>query len=512
MSTNKKDSATRGSDRSRAVELKEAAIGDLPAGFVRPSYNRRDVRPAIVHFGVGGFHRAHQAVYTDDVLGSGDLAWGIRGAGITEADARMKEALSAQDYLYSVVARDNQGEDRRVVGSILDLMVASADPSQLVGAMADESTRIISMTITENGYCYRPESGELDFDLPGIRNDVAQAGQLRTIYGCLHAAFTRIRRERRRPPTVLSCDNLPQNGDRLRRLFLQFLERVDADLAKFVADEVAFPNCMVDRITPMTTAEQQKSFAESFGVVDRRPVFCERFRQWVIEDHFPAGRPDWSLSGATFVPDVVPFERMKIRLLNGSHSALGYVSYLLGFRRVDLAMSDPDVRLFLRAYMNEVSPTVGAVPGVDLEGYKDSLIERFSNPAIADQVLRLAQDGSKKIPNMILEPIGEILDDGRSCPRASFALAAWIRFLEGTDEAGEPIPIDDPQGPALQAAARQTRAGGVSQFLGIGSVFPESISRSETLRRAVSESLSAIRSKGMRSALRSFVSAPTGEV
>ena len=494
------------SARRVPVSLGERNMNRLPAGIAVPSYNRRDVRPAIIHFGVGGFHRAHQAVYTDDVLASGDLGWGIRGAGITEADGRMKEALSAQDYLYTVVARDTQGEERRVVGSILDLIVADDDPSPLVGAMADESTRIISMTITENGYCYRPESGELDFDNAGIRNDIAQTGRLRTIHGFLHAAFARIQREGRRPPTVLSCDNLPQNGDRLRRLFLQFLERLDADLAKFVANEVAFPNCMVDRITPMTTSAQLESFAEKLGVVDRRPVFCERFRQWVIEDHFPAGRPDWSRSGATFVPDVVPFERMKIRLLNGSHSALGYISYLLGFRRVDLAASDPDVRTFLRAYMDEISPTVGAVPGVDLAAYKSSLIERFSNPAIADQVLRLAQDGSKKIPNMILEPVGDILESGRPCPHAAFALAAWIRFLEGTDELGEPIPIDDPLGDVLQAAANRTKGGGVAEFLGIGSVFPRPMSGSAALKGAISESLATIRSKGMRSALRSFLS------
>ncbi len=498
------------STKGRPAPLSERTIGRLPAGFGVPAYNRRDVRPAIVHFGVGGFHRAHQAVFTDDVLASGDLSWGIRGAGIAEGDRRMKEALSPQDYLYSVIARDTRGEDRRIVGSILDLILATENPAELVKVLSDESTRIISMTITENGYCYRPESGELDFDHAGIRNDLAQTGKLRTIYGCLHAAFARIRRQGSRLPTVLSCDNLPQNGDRLRRLFLQYLEKADPELGKLVENEVAFPNCMVDRITPITTAGQREGFPQAFGFVDRWPVFCERFRQWVIEDRFPAGRPDWSVSGAAFVSDVVPFERMKIRLLNGSHSALGYVSYLLGFRRVDLAMADPDVRAFVRAYMDEISPTVGRVPGIDLEAYKESLIERFSNPAIADQVLRLAQDGSKKIPNMILEPVGEMLEAGRPCPRAAFALAAWIRFLEGTDEAGDPIPIDDPQGPALQAAANQTKTGGVSRFLGIGSVFPARIASDPSLRSAVSESLSAIRGQGTRSALRALDSGGRG--
>ncbi len=488
------------------MDLNESALAGLPAGFAKPLYDRRKVRPAIVHFGVGGFHRAHQAVYTEEVLASGDLRWGIRGAGITASDLQMKEALAAQDYLYTVVARDNQGEDRRVVGSILDLIAATEDPAPLVKALSEEATKIISMTITENGYCYRPESGGLDFDNPGIRNDIEQSARYRTIYGFLRAGFARVRREGRRPPTLLSCDNLPQNGDRLRRLFLEFLERVDADLAGFVRNEVAFPNCMVDRITPITTAEQREGLAERHGIVDRRPVFCERFRQWVIEDRFPLGRPDWSLSGAAFVSDVVPFERMKIRLLNGSHSALGYVSYLLGHRRVDLAMEDPDVRSFVRAYMDEVAPTVGVVPGVDLEGYKRSLVDRFSNPAIADQVLRLAQDGSKKIPNMILEPLGELREAQRSAPFASFALAAWIRFLEGTDEAGESIPIDDPQGPALQAAAAQTRRGGLAPFFAVGSLFPDRIAADSGLIEQVSTSLAAVRSEGTRSALRRLLS------
>ena len=491
--------------KNMPVRLRSSSLSSLPPGIGAPAYKRADVRPAIIHFGVGGFHRAHQALYTDDVLASGDLSWGIRGAGITAGDQRMKGALSPQDYLYTVIARDVHGQDARVVGSIVDYILALDDPKELVAAMSDPSTRIISMTITENGYCYRAESVDLDFDNPAVRNDVARSGTLRTIYGCLRAALAEVRRLGSRPPTILSCDNLPQNGDRLRKLFLQFLQRADPELRKFVENEVEFPNCMVDRITPITTDEQRELLRTAFGIEDKWPVFCERFRQWVIEDRFPAGRPDWSVAGAAFVSDVVPFERMKIRLLNGSHSALGYVSSMMGFRRVDLAMADADVRSFVLRYMHEVTPTVGAVPGMDLEEYKRSLIERFSNPAIADQVLRLAQDGSKKIPNMILEPIGEILEAHHGCPFAAFALAAWIRFLEGVDESGQSIVIDDPLGETLTAAARASRNGDVTPFFGVTSVFPPRLAEHAGLQKTVAESLSVIRTMGMRSAVRKIL-------
>jgi len=487
---------------TKAVKLGNDTVARLAPEVAVPRYERKNVRPSIIHFGVGGFHRAHQAVYTDDVLAAGDLGWGIRGAGITAFDLRMNGALSPQNFLYTVVARDTEGEDVRVVGSIVDFLLGTDDPTTLVGAMSDESTRIISMTITENGYCYRPENVDLDFDNPGVKNDIAGGKQIKTIYGCLRAALTEIRKRGAQAPTILSCDNLPQNGDRLRKLFLQFLERVDPGLRGFVETGVEFPNCMVDRITPITTDDQRTQLSEQFGIIDEWPVYCERFRQWVIEDRFPKGRPDWSVAGATFVSDVVPFERMKIRLLNGSHSALGYVGYMMGFRRVDIAMADPDVRSFVRAYMDEITPTVGSVPGMDLEKYKDSLIERFSNPAISDQILRLAQDGSKKIPNMILEPVGEILAEHRATPFASFALASWIRFLEGTDEQNKEIPIDDPIASALRDAARLSSNADVTPFFALKSVFPPEIAASEALRKSVAACLSDMHRSGVRSAVR----------
>jgi mannitol 2-dehydrogenase len=487
------------------MQLRSESLKTLPPDFAVPDYDRAEVKAGILHFGVGGFHRAHQAVYTDDVLAAGDLGWGIRGAGITTGDRRMKEALSPQDYLYSVTARDTHGEEKRVVGSIVDYVLGIDQPGKLVAAMADASTRIISMTITENGYSYQAESIDLDFDNPAVQNDVAGTGEHRTIYGYLSAALAEIHNNGTKPPTILSCDNLPQNGDRIRKLLLQFLHEVDPELRRFVENEVQFPNCMVDRITPITTNEQRALLKSTSGIEDGWPVFCERFRQWVIEDQFPAGRPDWSAVGATFATDVIPFERMKIRLLNGSHSVLGYVGYMLGYRRVDLAMTDDDLRSLIRRYMDEITPTVGTVPGMDLEDYKRSLIDRFSNPAIADQILRLAQDGSKKVPNMILEPVAEILKTDRMCPFAAFALAAWIRFLEGVDEAGDSIEIDDPMGEALQAAARESQGGDVEPFFGLKSLFPPEVAGHTGLKKRVAENLAAIRGRGVRSALRELL-------
>lgn len=477
-----------------------------------PTYDSTEISPGIVHFGVGNFHRAHQAVYTDAVLASGDSGWAIRGAGITVRDGAMRQALAAQDFLYTVVASDNGGEDVRVVGAIVELLLGYEDPTRLVRTLADPETRVVSMTITENGYGYRSGTIDLDADNPAVRYDLRGGPPFQSVYGWLREAFREIRRRGGVPPTVLSCDNLPQNGDRLRKLFLQFIRMSDSiataernDLEAYVENEVQFPNCMVDRITPVTTEDRTAYLEERYGVVDARPVFCERFLQWVVEDRFTAGRPDWSIAGATFVQDVVPFERMKIRLLNGSHSALAYPAYLLGFRRVDLAMNDHDLRLFVERFMAEVEPTVGTVPGTDLREYRSILVDRFSNPAIADQVVRLAQDGSRKIPNMILEPVQELRADRRAHPFVSFAIAAWIRFLEGEDESGAEIAIDDPLASKLHQAALRTRSGNAGIFLSIPEVFPDALGDSTEFHTDVGRRLESIRRQGTRAALRELL-------
>jgi len=491
------------------LPVSESTCSQLPAEVLVPRYDRRAVRPRIVHLGVGGFHRAHQAVYTDDLLQAGVGDWGICGVGLVAQDRAMRDALAPQDWLYTVVARSAQEREVRVIGSLVGYLLAHEDREAVVSRLADGQTCIVSLTVTENGYRYRPATGELDAEDPEVRHDLHAPRQPRTAVGVLAEALRR-RRERGLPPfTILSCDNLPGNGQMLRRLLLDYCRQVDAGLHAWVEEQASLPNCMVDRITPFTTPENRAFLAGELGLQDNWPVFCEDFRQWIVEDRFPFGRPEWDRAGARFVADVHPYELMKIRLLNGSHSALGYLGYLLGFRDVDLAMADLDLRSFLRErYMEEVTLTLAAVPGIDLAAYKDELVRRFSNPAIKDQVVRLAMDGSKKIPNMIARPLAEALGAGLPVRSMALAIAGWIRFLTGADEDGRPIPIEDPLGPELTKAAQAScRPGAVDPrpFLALRAIFGEEIPRSAGFVQALTSWLTRLIDNGARATLRAFL-------
>jgi fructuronate reductase len=493
----------------KPVLLSERTLDQLPPEVAVPRYRRRDVRPRIAHLGVGGFHRAHMEVYTDDLLQAGVGDWGISGVGLVPADRGMKEALQPQDHLYTVVARSARHREVRVIGSLVDYLLAEEGREQVLERLALEQTRIVSLTITENGYRYRPATGELDGEDPEVRHDLADPGNPRTAVGVLAEALRR-RRDSGLPSfTILSCDNLPGNGQMLRRLLLDYCRQVDGELHAWIEETTALPNTMVDRITPFTTQENRAFLEGELGIHDNWPVFCEDFRQWIIEDHFPAGRPEWDQAGARFVPNVHPYELMKIRLLNGSHSTLGYLGYLLGFRDVDLAMADPDLRLFLReSYMEEVTPTLQPVPGIDLSSYKDELVRRFSNPAIKDQMLRLAMDGSKKIPNMIARPLAETIRAGRSHRSIALSIAGWMRFLTGSDEQGQPIPIEDPLGTKLTEAARKSlRPGAIDPrpFLALGEIFGDEIPRSAAFVATLTHWLNRLSAKGARSTLQAFL-------
>ncbi len=488
-----------------ALPLNERSLSRLPAEVAVPRYDRAAVRPRIVHLGVGGFHRAHQAVYTDDLLQAGIGGWGICGVGLTPSDRKMQEALAPQDGLYTLVARSAGAREVRVVGSIVRYLLAEDDLEGVLARLAGEETRLVSLTVTENGYHYHPATGELDGNDPEVRRDLADPARPRTAVGVLAAALERRRRQGREPFTILSCDNLPGNGQMLRRLLLDFSRQVDRELHAWIEERVPLPNTMVDRITPFTTAENRALLEGGLGIRDNWPVFCEDFRQWIIEDRFALGRPEWERAGARFVADVHPYELMKIRLLNGSHSALGYLGYLLGYRDVDLAMADPDLRAFLREhYMEEVTPTLEPVPGIDLKAYKDELVRRFSNPAIKDQVLRLTMDGSKKIPNMIARPLAETIRAGRPAPAMALAIAGWIRFLAGTDEEGRPIPIEDPLAQKLSDAARRGRAD-PRPFLALQEIFGAEIPRSAAFVDTLAGCLGRLYAEGTRATLRAFL-------
>jgi len=487
-----------------AVHLNRQSLGTLADRIAVPQYDRSALQSSILHLGVGGFHRAHMAAYTDELLNTGQSDWCINGVGLTGADERMARTLGEQNGLYTLLARGKETEEARVVGSITDYFHAPNGAAGLCERVAAEYYRILSLTVTENGYYYTGDDRHLDVDHPAVAQDLKTPDNPRTAVGFVFRV-AQLRIGARRPlPTFLSCDNIPHNGSTLRRLVLQFANDIDRDVEAVLAEQGRFPNCMVDRITPATVDGDRKYVLEHWGIEDAWPVVCEDFRQWYVEDNFADGRPEWDSVGAEFVQDVTPFELMKIRLLNGSHSALAYMSYLLGFRRVDQAMNDTDVAAFVRLYMAEIEPAVGSVPGVDLGHYQAKLVERFSNPAVADQVVRLCEDGSRKIPNMMLEPIAVLARTGGSYQHGAFAIAAWIRFLQGTDEEGRSIEIKDPNASMLNDTANRCEHD-IQPFLAMSTVFPASLRADKGFSHAVEKWYLRIKRVGTRSAVKKLL-------
>jgi mannitol 2-dehydrogenase len=424
----------------------------------RPAYDRARVTTGVVHFGVGGFHRAHQAAYHDRLMNEGKaLDWGICGVGVMPADRRMKEALDAQDGLYTLVVKHTDGTyEPRVIGAITEYMFAPDDPEAVIEKLADSATRIVSLTVTEGGYSIDPVSGE--FDPSGVAHDLEPGAAPQTTFGLVTEALRRRRARGLAPFTVMSCDNLQGNGHLSRHAFSAFARLRDPELGAWVEREVRFPNSMVDRITPQTTDEDRAEVRERFGIDDRWPVVCEPFTQWVLEDTFSLGRPPYEDAGVQVVEDVEPYELMKLRLLNASHQALCYFAYLAGYRLVHDAAQDPLFRAFLRGYMDrEATPTLAPVPGVDLDEYKQTLIERFSNPEVRDTIARLCAESSDRIPKWLLPVVRAQLDAGGPIEHSAAVVASWARYAEGVDEQGEPIEVVDRLSDSLTAIARRRR-------------------------------------------------------
>jgi mannitol 2-dehydrogenase len=424
-----------------------------------PTYDRSRVRTGIVHLGVGGFHRAHLAMYADQLLESGhSLDWGICGVGVLASDVRMRDVLRAQDGLYTLVLKDNDGSwSARVIGSIVDYLLASDDPEVVIERMASPETRIVSLTITEGGYNISAVTGEFDPTTPAVVQDLAEGAVPSTTFGLVTEALRRRRDRGLAPFTVLSCDNIENNGQVAQRVFTAFASLKDAGLGGWVEQQVRFPNTMVDRITPATTDDDRSQLQERLGIDDGWPVVCEPFTQWVVEDAFPTGRPEWEAVGAQLVDDVEPYELMKLRLLNGGHQALCYAAYLAGYRLVHEACQDPLFAGFLRGYMeDEATPTLSAVPGVDLDVYKTQLITRFSNAGVRDTVARLCAESSDRIPKFLLPVLRHHLAAGGPIEHAVTVIACWARYAEAVDERGEPIEVvDQLRGRLMAAAARQ---------------------------------------------------------
>ncbi len=425
-----------------------------------PAYDRRRVTPGVVHVGVGGFHRAHQAMYNDRLMNQGTaLDWGICGVGVMAADRMMQQVMDAQDGLYTLVLKHSDGTwEPRVIGSIVEYLLAPDDPEAVIEKMAAESTRIVSLTITEGGYNISDVTGEFDGANPDVIADLEPGAVPRTAFGLITEALRRRRQRSVMPFTVMSCDNLQGNGYLSKRVFTAFARLRDPELGDWVEREVCFPSSMVDRITPVTTDADRAEVRERFGIRDRWPVVCEPYTQWVLQDAFTAGRPPYEQAGVQVVDQVEPYELMKLRLLNGSHQAMCYFAYLSGYRLVHEAAQDPLFQAFLLGYMDkEATPTLAPVPGVDLDGYKYTLIERFSNPQVRDTIARLCAESSDRIPKWLLPVVRQQLAAGGEIRRSAAVVASWARYAEGVDEQGEPIEVVDRLRDSLMPLARRQR-------------------------------------------------------
>lgn len=431
--------------------------------------------PGIVHLGLGAFFRAHGAIFTEEAIAASGGDWGIVGVSLKSPGTR--DALEPQDSAYIALELGSNGETARRVEVVSEVLVAPEDPGAVLDRLADPATRVVTLTVTEKGYCHEPATGALDLRHPDIVHDMAAALPV-SAPGFLARGLERRRAEGTPPFTVLTCDNLPNNGRVVRGVVLALAREIDPALADWIKAEVSFPSTMVDRIVPATKAEDVAKVEELTGYHDAAPVVHEPFRQWVIEDDFALGRPDWGAVGAEMVADVTPYEHMKLRMLNGTHSSLAYLGYLAGHETIADTMADPAFNSFVRRlWAQEIIPALTPPPGVLLDDYAEALAERYANSAIRHRTWQIAMDGSQKLPQRILGTIADGIDSGRPTPRLMLAIAAWMRYVGGIDEAGSPIDVCDPLAHRLRALSEtaKTSSGKVEALLGVREVFPEAL-------------------------------------
>ncbi|MBN6774348.1 mannitol dehydrogenase family protein [Pseudomonas granadensis] len=481
------------------MKLNQQNLNRLAAEVQLPAYRLSDTRQSIAHIGVGGFHRAHQAYYTDALMNSGEaLDWAICGVGLRAEDRRARDDLKEQDYLFTLFELgDSDDTEVRVIGAIRDMLLAEDGAQALIDKLADPQIRIVSLTITEGGYCIDDSNGEFMAHLPQIQHDLAHPEAPKTVFGFLCAALEKRRAAGVPAFTVMSCDNLPHNGAVTRKALLAFATLRNSDLCSWIDANVSFPNAMVDRITPMTSTAHRLQLADKHAVDDAWPVVCEPFVQWVLEDKFVNGRPAWEKVGVQFTNDVSPYEEMKIKLLNGSHLALTYLGFLKGYRFVHETMNDPLFVRYMRAYMDlDVTPQLAPVPGIDLSDYKDTLVARFSNQAIADQLERVCSDGSSKFPKFTIPTINRLIADGRETRRAALVVAAWALYLKGVDENGDTYTIPDPRAAFCQALVADDELI-TERLLGVEEIFGAAIAKSAEFVAAFEWCYNSLRDEGV---------------
>jgi fructuronate reductase len=438
------------------TRLNQVQLDRLPS-FVRiPQYARDKIAAGIVHLGIGAFHRAHQAFYTEAALNQFGGDWGIIGCSLRSAGVR--EQLAPQDGLYTLVERGSDSESLQVIGAVKDVMVGPENPAALVTAMASSAIRIVSLTVTEKGYCHNPATGDLNMQHPDIIHDLEHPDKPKSAVGYIVAALKQRRDKGIKSFTAMSCDNLPENGEVLEKVVVQYAEQIDISLAAWIQKDTRFPSTMIDRIVPATTDEDRAEIEAKLGLRDQGVVLAEPFAQWVIQDSFSDGRPQWETVGALLVDDVRVFEKMKLRLLNGSHSTLAYCGYLSGFDTISEVMREPAfVRLVTTFMEREAGETLAVPAGFDVQDYQRQLRERFSNSALKHRTWQIAMDGSQKLPQRLLETLREQLAGCGHIDILCLAVAAWIRYVSGVDEKGQPIEVSDPLAAQLRAACDANR-------------------------------------------------------
>jgi fructuronate reductase len=478
------------------------SLDGLPPGVARPAYDRAALRPGIVHLGLGAFHRAHQAPCTDDAIAAGGGDWGIEGVSLRSPD--VVDRLAPQRGLYAMLVRGAEGTSARVVGAILAVQVAPRAPQQVLARLADPAIRIVSLTVTEKAYGLDPATGGLDLAHPAIRADLATPEAPQGAVGHIVEGLARRRAAGIAPFTPLCCDNLPSNGAVLRRLVLELADRRDPSLRRWIEAAVPFPSTMVDRITPASTEATYADAARLLGREDLAAVETEPFWQWVIEDRFAGGRPAWDLAGAVLVADVAPYEKMKLRMLNGAHSLLAYLGFLDGRELVRDAMADATLAALVRRHMAAAAQTLDPVPGIELDRYAADLCRRFANPAIAHPTYQIAMDGTQKLPQRLLEPAVEALRAGRDPGAFALAVAAWMRYALGRDEAGRPYALRDPREAEIAAALIGVPRSGTAvadTLHGLPGLFPMELRGSPTWRDAVASRLDLMLKRGVQAAI-----------